>query len=582
MKALRLLLPYLRRYKSKLILGLIFITLFNVLITTVPFVVSGIIDTLRHNPSQTESIIERIALLLVLTAIAGTFLFLTRRTIIVSSRLIEYDIRNDLLAAIQKQETAFFQEYPTGSLMALCTNDVSAVREFLGPAIMYSANTITSFAFVFSAMFSLNWGLALSALIPLPFMAYVTYRVGQKVHAAFKSVQETYGELTVRAQESMSGIRVVRAYNTEMYEQGEFNEVSKHYAKKNIALSRIQSLSMPAMMALIGLSNVIVLGYGGYLVIHGQLTEGILVQFLLYINRLIWPVAAIGWVTNLVQRAAASAIRLRSVINREPTYYSENNNIFEEITPSIEFQNVSFSYAGAKPILKNITFHIKEGKSLGIVGTTGSGKSTLVSLIPRLFDINEGNILIGGKSIKEISVSQLRHSISLVNQEPFLFSMSIRENIAFSKLSCTEAEIISAAKAAELHNDVMTFDKQYDTLVGERGITLSGGQKQRTALARAIVRQPQILILDDSFSAVDTVTESKILQSMKEVMKNRTSIIIAHRLSSVMNCDEIIVLDEGRIIEHGTHDELLSVNGMYADMYERQKLEEELQIGVNN
>ncbi|HRE59080.1 MAG TPA: ABC transporter ATP-binding protein [Candidatus Kapabacteria bacterium] len=579
MKALRLLFPYLRPYKKKLILGLVFITLFNVLITTVPFVVSGIIDKLRKSPPDTENILLDLTILLGLTAIAGTFLFLTRRTIIVSSRLIEYDIRNDLLAAIQKQETAFFQEYPTGALMALCTNDVSSVREFLGPAIMYSANTLTSFTFVFSAMFSLHWGLALSALIPLPFMAYVTYRVGQKVHAAFKSVQETYGELTVRSQESMSGIRVVRAYSTEKYEQKEFELVSKQYAQKNIALSRIQSLSMPAMMALIGLSNVIVLGYGGYLVIHGGLTEGILVQFLLYVNRLIWPVAAIGWVTNLVQRAAASAIRLRSVIYREPVYYPDFLQSSESLTPSIEFKNVSFSYPGSIPVLYNISFVLQEGKSLGIVGTTGSGKSSLVSLIPRLYDVTEGQILIGGKSLQELPLSQLRNAISFVNQEPFLFSMSIRENIAFSVYNCSEEDIVSASKSAQLHDDVMAFDKKYDTIVGERGITLSGGQKQRTALARAIVRQPQILILDDSFSAVDTVTESKILQSMKEVMKNRTTIIIAHRLTSVKNCDEIIVLDEGRIIEHGSHEALISMNGLYADMFERQKLEEELQIG---
>ncbi len=579
MKALRLLLPYLRPYKWKLISGLIFITFFNVLITTVPFVVSGIIDKLRTSPPDTDLIFFDVLLLLSLTIIGGTFLFLTRRTIIVSSRLIEYDIRNDLLAAIQRQEAVFFQEYPTGALMALCTNDVSAVREFLGPAIMYSANTLTSFAFVFSAMFSLNWGLTLSALIPLPFMAYVTYRVGQKVHAAFKSVQETYGELTIRSQESMSGIRVVRAYNAEKYEQKEFDSVSKQYAQKNIALSRIQSLSMPAMMALIGLSNVIVLGYGGYLVIHGQLTEGILVQFLLYINRLIWPVAAIGWVTNLVQRAAASAIRLRSVINRIPVVRSQVIDSDAALVPSIEFKNVSFSYSSSIPILQNVSFTISEGKSLGIVGTTGSGKSSLVSLIPRLYDVNEGQILIGGKPLHHIPLSQLRDAISFVNQEPFLFSMSIRDNIAFSVYNCSEEAIISASKSVQLHDDVMAFDKKYDTIVGERGITLSGGQKQRTALARAIVREPKILILDDSFSAVDTVTESKILQSMKEIMKNRTTIIIAHRLTSVKNCDEIIVLEDGQIVEHGSHEDLISLHGLYADMFERQQLEEELKIG---
>jgi ATP-binding cassette subfamily B protein len=578
MNELKRLLPYLRRHRARLLLGFLFVTISNVCSTAIPRFVGTIVDGMRGSSFTMDDVVLNIMKILLLTAGSGFFMFLTRRTIIVASRLIEYELRNDLLLAIEHQSLAFFHKNPTGTLMALSTNDISAMREFLGPAIMYSANTITTFLFALALMGSLNPEITTIALIPLPLMAWLTYKIGQKVHVGFRDVQEQFSQLTAQAQEAFSSVRVVRAYQREEHEYQQFKGNAEEYKNRNIRLARLQSLTMPAMMMLVGLSNLLVLGYGGLQVIEGHATLGDITQFFIYLNQLIWPVAAIGWVTNLIQRAAASARRVGQIMDTTPSIQdSENAGTQPPADTSVELKNISMQYPGRKEkALANISLRIPAGSSLGIVGATGSGKSTLASLLPRLYDPTEGNILIGDKDIREIPLSTLRGMMGLVQQEPFLFSMSVSENIRFGSPGSTQEQIQAAATLAGLHQDITEFSKGYNTIVGERGITLSGGQKQRTAIARAIVRNPGILILDDAFSAVDTATEEKILEGLKTLMHNRTTILIAHRLSTVALCSQIIVLDQGHIAEYGTHQELLAAGGLYTAMYERQQLEAEI------
>ncbi|MBS1538761.1 MAG: ABC transporter ATP-binding protein [Bacteroidetes bacterium] len=571
--------PYFKKYKYRFLLGILFVTISNYCSTAIPPVVGGIINGLSHHHANTDFITTAIIKILFLTAGSGFFMMLTRLCIIMGSRLIEFDVRNDLLRAIEKQNVSFFHEYSTGSLMAHATNDVSALREFIGPAIMYSANTLTTFLFALTLMLQLNTSITLVALFPLPIMAYATYAIGRKVHFAFKDVQEHFGSLTSQVQEALSGVRVVRAYSREEYERVGFNRSSTEYSQKNLRLAKIQSLSMPAMMFLVGLSNVLVLSYGGLQVMNGKALLGDLSQFFIYLNQLIWPVAAIGWVMNLIQRAAASTQRLTAILGSNPEI--KDNDITDKniktLQGEITFSKVTFQYISRNtPVLTDISLNIPNGTSLGIVGATGHGKSSLVNLIPRLQDVTTGEITIDGHPINTIPLQTLRSSIGIVQQEPFLFSLSIADNIRFGRPEATEEEIIQASKLAALHEDISTLKEGYSTIVGERGITLSGGQKQRTAIARALVRQPKILILDDALSAVDTATEEKILNGLQEVMKNRTTIIIAHRLSTVKNCDKIIVIEEGTIAEEGTHFELIALGKLYAEMYERQQLEQEI------
>ncbi len=577
--------PYFKKYKVRFLLGILFVTISNYCSTAIPPVVGAIINGLREQHANTDFITEAIIKILLLTGGSGVFMMLTRMTIIVGSRLIEYDVRNDLLRAIEKQNVSFFHQYSTGSLMAHATNDISALREFIGPAIMYSANTITTFIFAITLMVHLNASITFVALFPLPIMAYATYAIGRKVHFAFKDVQEHFGSLTSQVQEALSGVRVVRAYSREEYERIGFNKSSTEYSQKNLRLAKIQSMTMPSMMLLVGLSNVLVLSYGGFQVMQGKALLGDLSQFFIYLNQLIWPVAAIGWVMNLIQRASASTLRLTAILNSQPEIKDNvgTDNAIQSVSGEINFNNVSFRYKSRDvAVLENITLHIPNGTSLGIVGATGAGKSSFVNLIPRLQDVTSGLITIGGHEITKIPIQTLRNTIGIVQQEPFLFSLSIADNIRFGKPDATEEEVIQASKRAALHDDIATLHDGYNTIVGERGITLSGGQKQRTAIARALVREPKILILDDALSAVDTSTEEKILNGLTEIMKDRTTIIIAHRLSTVKNCDKIIVIDNGTIAEEGTHQELIQLGKLYSEMYERQLLEQEIgEYGLN-
>jgi ATP-binding cassette subfamily B protein len=505
---------------------------------------------------------------------------MTRQTIIVTSRRIEYDLVNDFYSHIQKLSHAFFLNKPTGDLMAHATNDISAVRNVLGPGIMYTSDTITGFIMVIAIMFSINVRLTLYSLIPLPFVTAAVYYLGRLVNRYFEGVQAQYSVLTTRAQETIAGIRVVRSYVREDYETDRFRAQSHDYLKRNLVLAQVQSIMWPLLGILIGASTVIVLWRGGLDIINKSLSLGTIVAFMIYLGLLTWPLIAFGWVVNIFQRGAASMGRLNKIFDTIPEIKNneETDHSIRDIKGKISFKNVSFRFPSKEDYaLQNINLEIEKGMTLAIVGRTGTGKSTIVNLLPRLLDCTSGEILIDDIPIKKIPLEILRRSIGYVQQETFLFSDTIANNIAYGIEHTTHDEIEWAAKVSQIYKDIESFPHGFDTLVGERGITLSGGQKQRVGIARAIIRKPKILILDDALSAVDTYTEEEILDQVKQVMAERTSIIISHRISTVKDADMIIVLDEGEIVESGTHEELVSKNGIYADLYNRQLLEEELQ-----
>jgi ATP-binding cassette subfamily B protein len=445
---------------------------------------------------------------------------------------------------------------------------------------MYTANTVTTFLFALSWMISLNGWLTLAIVTPVPFIAWATYNLGRKIHERYRTVQEQYEHVTTQAQETFSGVRVVRAYAREEDESTRFDQISNEYYRKNMTLARINSLMMPSMTVLFNIAYVIVIGLGGYLVVGNQLTVGELTQFFIYLNQLLWPVAAIGWVTGMIQRGAASIGRLGNIMDAVPDVRNTDTteHSITSLTGDVVFDHVSLSYQGRADttVLSDITIAVPAGTSLGILGSVGCGKSSLVNLIPRLYDVTSGAVRIDGADVRNIPLEVLRHDIAVVPQESFLFSDTIRGNIAFGRPDASEEEILHASQVAQLDNDIRTLTQGYDTVVGERGITLSGGQKQRTSLARAILCDPKILILDDALSAVDTDTESRILTGLAEVMKGRTTIIISHRISALRSCDNIVVMQDGKIIEEGNHAELIAMDGKYADTYERQLLEQEL------
>jgi ATP-binding cassette, subfamily B, multidrug efflux pump len=504
--------PYLKHYKNHLLFGFIFVTVSNICSTYLPRIVGRTIDMLGKGNFTKEQVLVNIGYLLALTAGSGLFMFLTRRTIIVASRLIEYDLRRDFLLSIEKQSINFFHKNPTGKLMAFVSNDISAAREFIGPAIMYGANTITTFCFAMYFMLKLNPVITLLALIPLPLIAVFTYFTGSRVHIAFKNVQEQFSKLTAFSQESFSGIRVAKGYNREEYESENFAKESKDYYKKNLRLARIYALMMPVFLVLVGLSLLIVLGYGGMLVIENKATLGDLTQFFIYLNLLIWPIAAIGWITNIIQRASASIERLGKIFDEVPDMQEKLTNKSLVIRGNINFGNISLKYDNTGYYsLSEINLVIPQGSKLGIIGPVGCGKSSFVNLIPRLYDVTSGELKIDGIDVRDIPYKNLRDSIGIVLQDPFLFSMTIRENIIFGKPDATDAEIEKAIKTANLERDIKLFPEGLNTMLGERGITLSGGQKQRLAIARAVLKNPAILILDDALSSVDTETEHVIL-----------------------------------------------------------------------
>jgi len=573
---LRRLIPYVRKHTKLVVLGLIFVTISNICSTTIPYVVGSTIDTLGSSSFTSTDVAWLIAKILALTIGSGFFMFATRRTIIVMSRYIEEALRNDVVAAVKDQSQRFFNERSTGSILAHFSNDIGSVRDFIGPAIMYTANTITMFAFALSWMTSLDVLLTAAILIPVPLVATLTYRLGKRIHGTYKVVQQEYEHITTHAQETASGIRVIRAYVRGAFEALRFDALSKSYYERNMQLARVQSLMMPGMTVLFNISYIIVLTVGGYQVMHKALTVGELTQFFIYLNQLLWPIAAIGWVTSMIQRGAASIGRLGALYDAPSDVTSPLVPRVIAIAGTVTLDHVSLSYDGTALILDDISITVPAGTSLGIVGAVGSGKSTLVGLVPRLYDVSSGSVRIDGVDVRELDLHALRSAIAVVPQEAFLFSETIRDNIRFGNPDASDEDVVSAATRAQLHGDIMQLAEGYDTVVGERGVTLSGGQKQRTSLARAIAADPKILILDDALSAIDADTEDRVLRELQHIMANRTTIIISHRLSTVQQCTKIIVLENGRIIESGSHAELVQHNGIYAAMFERQQLEQQL------
>lgn len=579
MKNLFTLKKYFIKYKTKLLWGMLFILISNSMTVYLPILLKDSINELQQN--TTSSILLRYAALIVGTSIiAGIFRYLIRQTIIVVSREIEYDLRGDFWSHIQKLPLRYFQNNSTGNIMSHATNDINAVRGFVGPAVMYSIDTSIRLTIVVAIMISLNLQLTLLALLPLPILSYGVYRVGKLIHEKYTKIQENFSELTTRAQENFSGIRVIKSYVREAHEIKKWHDLSKEFLKKNMNLVRIQALIMPILTIITGISIIVVIWIGGGKVISGEMNLGEIAAFVMYLSILIWPVIAFGWVINIIQQAEASMKRLNKIFN-EP-YEIDDSEItdhsIKDLKGEIIFKNVSFSYSEALPeIIKNINLTIPVGSTLAIIGHTGSGKTSLINLIPRLYDVTSGEIMIDGSNVKEIPLDVLRTNISVVQQESFLFSDTVYGNLSYGLREIDENHVKAVSRIANFDKDVESFPDGYKTIVGERGITFSGGQKQRASLARALATDPKILILDDSFSAVDTHTEEEILKNLKEFMNNRTSIIISHRISTVKDADNIVVIDKGTIAEQGTHEELVALNGIYADLHYKQLLEKELE-----
>ncbi len=583
MKPLLRLRPYLVRYKKTLMLGILTVIGTNLFSIAQPLFLGYAIDELKQGIETktyvTGDLLMWAGLIVGFTFVAGFFMFLTRQTIIVVSRHIEFDLRNDLLAHLQKLPYSYFQNKPTGDLMAHATNDISAVRNVLGPGIMYPSDTILTFILVLIMMLTRDWMLTLLVLIPLPLVSIVVYRVSKVIHTKFNERQEQFSKLTTKAQENLSGIRVIKSYVREQFEIDDFKKLSWEYMKKNLVLAKVQSFLWPLMFGLVGCSIIIAIYFGGVKVIEGSMTIGTLSAFMSYLLMLIWPMIAFGWVLNLLQQGAASMNRLAAIIDTVPEIRDTDttDQSIKTIEGDIEFRDMTFTHKSAQqPTLRRINLKIEKGMTVAVVGYTGTGKSTLVNLVPRLYDVTDGQLLIDGHDVRTIPLAVLRSNIGYVPQETFLFSETIAENIRYG-VDGDGTDISQPAHISQISKDVHEFPKQFETMIGERGITLSGGQKQRTSIARAIMREPSILILDDALSSVDTYTEEEILSRLKQFMAGRTSIIISHRISTVKDADLIVVLDKGEIVERGTHDELVSLGGIYADLHTKQLLEKELE-----
>lgn len=568
---------YFRPYKTNLILGVACIFASVVANLYIPQIVGQTIDVNWNGVSWSRLTISAL-MVLGASVVSGIFLFLQRRILIGISRKIEYDLRQDFYQHLVHQPQSFFQEHRVGDLMSRATNDLAAVRQLAGPMIMYSLQTLFVVVLILPLMFLISWKLTLLLFVTMPLVSLTVKFFGQQVHVRFEKIQEFFAQITARAQENFTGVRVVRAYAQEGAEIAAFNELNRQYAERNLALVRVDALMRPLMQFLIGLGFVLILWAGVPLAVRGEITVGEFTVFNMYLFRLIWPLIALGYVVNLYQRGTASLKRMNAVFAIEPAIRDlPSMQPLPPIEGEVEFRNLTFRYdRNDEPMLRDVSLSIPAGKTVAFVGRTGSGKSTLVHLIPRVSEPPPDSVLVDGFPVADYPLEQLRRSIGYVPQETFLFSDTLAENIAFGLDGINRTEIELAADIAGLSDDIKNFPDGLDTLVGERGLTLSGGQKQRTAIARAILREPRILILDDALSSVDTYTEEKILSKLRGVMRDRTSLIVSHRVSTVRDADLIYVLDEGRVIERGTHDQLLALRGEYADLHERQLLEEEL------
>ncbi|RZK16969.1 MAG: ABC transporter ATP-binding protein [Pedobacter sp.] len=592
MKHLSRLNKYFLKYKWWIIPGSIFVVISNIFGVVPAQVIGYAVDLITENVQvynlfsgfNRQQIIYDIfssnllyfgLLVIALYILRGLFLFFMRQTIILMSRHIEFDMKNDIYQHYQKLSLGFYRRNNTGDLMNRATEDVNRVRMYVGPAIMYTINTFVLSILIIWSMFDVNSKLALYCLLPLPFLVVIIYYVNTLIFKKSGKIQERLSELSSFVQERFSGIRIIKSYVREDYTRNMFEIQSNEYKKDSMSLVRVSALFYPTMLLLIGLSTILTIYVGGNQVMNGSITAGNIAEFIIYINQLTFPVTMLGWVTSLIQRAAASQKRINEFLDI-PSDIQSTNTKEKEINGNISFQNVSFTYPDTGiEALKNLSFEIKSGEFVAIIGKTGSGKSTLANLIMRMYDVENGTINIEGKDLKSLNLKNYRSQIGFVPQEVFLFSDTIKNNIAFGLDQVSDEEIFDAAKNASVYNNIIDFEEKFETMLGERGITLSGGQKQRVSIARALIKSPKILIFDDCLSAVDTKTEEEILQNLGKIMNGKTSILIAHRISTIKNADKILVLDGGKIIEQGTHNELLSLNGSYTELYNNQLLEEE-------